>query len=245
MLFNEMPAVLGLSAVNNTNTVKGQTGNPIRQGSAPMNSKVPVGANTQPVYDGSAKNEGSMLGTGIGLFIFAYFLPVIVLILILGVISFLVSLTLRMGMIHLQIDAARGNKLDYKTLLSDVNLSKAFKVYLVNLLYTMVVILGFMFFILPGFYFMYKYRFALWFFVDKNMSVTESFGASSRATKGVKFKLLWLDILFALATVIGFLVFFVGFLYVAIVGALVNAYIYNKLSSESSEIPAVEPALAK
>jgi uncharacterized membrane protein len=106
-----------------------------------------------------------------------------------------------------------------------------FKFLLAIVLYSLIVTVGFVLFIVPGIYFMIKYQFVLFLIVDKNMDVAQAFSTSSQITNGVKWQLFFFDLLIGIIILAGFLFFGIG-IFAAFPTALVAvAYVYRKLSS--------------
>lgn len=119
--------------------------------------------------------------------------------------------------------------------------STFFKFLLAYILYTIMILVGFILLIVPGIYLAIKYQFFLYLIVEKNMDVIEAFKESGRITDGSKWNLFFFALLLLLIVGIGALVFLVG-LFVAIPIAMVAwAYVYKKLSSDSSSDVAHAP----
>ena len=144
------------------------------------------------------------------------------------------SAILRMGYVHLSIDAVRGNPLDYKTILSDVSVKKALRLLTLGLLYGLLVFIGFIFFIIPGIYFAVKYFFAGTVLIDKNVGIREAFITSGNITKGNRFKLCLFFITLTLVGVAGILCLFIGIIPAVIIGGLATAFVYVRLSDTAT-----------
>lgn len=108
-----------------------------------------------------------------------------------------------------------------------------FKFLLANVLYFLIVAAGFLLLIVPGIYFAVKYQFVLYLVVDKKMDVVPAFNMSSEMTKGVKWKLLLFDLLLVVLAMVGFAVFFVGFLVAFPIIMMAAVYVYRTLFSET------------
>jgi len=197
------------------------------------NSKVeladPLDVTAQPITE--PKKDTPMPWALIGLIV-VYAVPVFAGILVWLFLTITVGQAIKMGYIHLSLDAARGNKLDYKTILSDINLKKSFKLLGLAFVYALIVFLGFLFFIIPGIYFIFKYYFATYFMVDKNVGIRESLKMSAELTKGVKFKLLGLSLVSAGVILLGLLAFFVGVVPAGIIIGLAQAHVYATLTGD-------------
>ncbi len=108
-----------------------------------------------------------------------------------------------------------------------------FKFLLANVLYFLIVIAGFILFIVPGFYFMVKYQFVLYLVVDKGMDVIPAFNMSSEITKGIRWRLFLFDLLTGLILLIGVLIIFVGYLVAFPIVLIASIHVYRKLYSQT------------
>ena len=100
------------------------------------------------------------------------------------------------------------------------SVSKLFKLLGVFLLYAIIVIFGFILFIIPGIYLAVKLQFALYYMIDKNISVREAFRRSYAATTGNFWRILAVDVL---AAVLMQLIITIPLSY------LMGMYMYRKL----------------
>jgi len=156
-----------------------------------------------------------------------------------GVIGLLVSTALRMGYVNLTLDSARNKQVYYKTILNQMSLKKAWRFLIANFLVTLNIIVGLILFIIPGILYALKYYFVSYLIVDKDMKPREAMKESGRLTKGVRFKLVSLTVVYFLIAILGLLVFGIGVIPASIVISIANAYIFNKLLEQSE--PAVVP----
>jgi len=156
-----------------------------------------------------------------------------------GVLGLLVSTALRMGYVNLTLDATRNKQVYYKTILNQMSLKKAWRFLIANFLVTLNIIVGLILFIIPGILYALKYYYVSYLIVDKDMKPREAMKESGRLTKGVRFKLVSLIVVYFLIAILGFLVFGVGVIPASIVISIANAYIFNKLLEQSE--PAVVP----
>lgn len=100
------------------------------------------------------------------------------------------------------------------------SISKLFKLIGVFLLYTIIVTLGLILFIIPGIYLAIKLQFALFYMIDKNISVREAFKRSYAATTGNFWRILAVDVI---AAVLMQLIITIPISY------LMGMYMYRKL----------------
>lgn len=171
--------------------------------------------------------------------------PVIAIIVVglfgLMLLSVLIQTIFNMGHINITLDAVRGKKLYYKTLLNHVSLKKAFRFVVASFVSGLITVFGFIFFIIPGFYFLLKYIFVPFVIVDKDTSPMEALKVSGELTKGVKFQLLGLGFSFFGLGILGLLALGVGAIVVGIVASISLAYVYVKLNDGVSEaVPSIQ-----
>ncbi len=113
---------------------------------------------------------------------------------------------------------------------------KFFRFVLVIILYSLIVYVGTIFFIIPGIYFAYKYMFAAILVIDKDMGVVEAMNASSQMAKGIKLNLLLNDILLGLLvmliTVAGLLCFVIGIIPAIFIAGWLESFILLSIYKE-------------
>jgi Membrane domain of glycerophosphoryl diester phosphodiesterase len=100
------------------------------------------------------------------------------------------------------------------------SISKLFKLIGVFLLYAIIVTFGLVLFIIPGIYLAIKLQFALFYMIDKNISVREAFKRSYAATTGNFWRILAVDVI---AAVLMQLIITIPISY------LMGMYMYRKL----------------
>ena len=100
------------------------------------------------------------------------------------------------------------------------SVSRLFRLIGIFLLYGIIVTLGLILFIIPGIYFAVKLQFALFYMIDKNISVREAFKRSYAATTGNFWRILAVDVI---AAVLMQLIIAIPISY------LMGVYMYRKL----------------
>ena len=108
-----------------------------------------------------------------------------------------------------------------------------FKFLLGYVLYTILIIVGFILLIVPGIYLAVKYQFVPYLIIDKGMDPIEAFKESGKMTDGSKWDLLLLLIVLGMIVIIGFLAFIVGSFVAIPIVMVAEAYVYKKLSSNT------------
>lgn len=122
-----------------------------------------------------------------------------------------------------------------------------------NAVLGLIVLIGFLLFIIPGIIWTYKYLFAIYVQIDDSPGVRESLNTSAQITEGIKWKLFTFGLTLALFNFLGALALGFGLLITIPVTLLAMAMLYEKLKPEnlrqpiqnhhelSSEIPIAEP----
>ncbi len=139
----------------------------------------------------------------------------------------LFSIILGMGVVKISLNFNDDKKNSFSTLFSQY---KLFFIYLLaTILYTIIVFLGFILFIIPGIYFAIRLSFFEYLIVDKKMGIIESLKESWKLTKGNFWGLLAFMFIIVVINILGAFALLVG-LFVSIpITWIAWAYIYRKL----------------
>lgn len=137
-----------------------------------------------------------------------------------------VGLVISMGVIKISLEFIDKKKPKLKDLYFTKSILNYF---LVSVVKTIIVIIGFILLIIPGIIFSIKLQFASYLVVDKNMGVTEALNKSWEMTKGVKWNLFLFGLLIFLINVIGFLCLIIGLIVTVPLSMVATAYVYRKL----------------
>ena len=118
------------------------------------------------------------------------------------------SLLVNIGWIRISLALVDGKKTDLAMLFKNWD---AFWGFLgASLLYALIVMAGYILFIVPGVIWSLKYMWMPWLVVDKKMGVLEAMEKSSEMTMGLKWDLLGFQILTVIVSYLGILAFFIG-----------------------------------
>ncbi|KKR34244.1 MAG: hypothetical protein UT63_C0004G0031 [Candidatus Gottesmanbacteria bacterium GW2011_GWC2_39_8] len=148
--------------------------------------------------------------------------------LVIGLIFGLTGILISLGKIGISLKVVDGKKAKWNELFS---YSRLFLTYITgNIFYTIILALGYLFFILPGIYLSLKYQFFPYFLVDKKLSLSEAFKESGRITEGKKWNVFLFNIVSSLYIIIGALALGIGLLWTVPTTWLATAYLYRKLS---------------
>lgn len=137
------------------------------------------------------------------------------------------GLILNLGWMWVSIKLSRDESIVVLDLFDKVNKLPAY--FVATLLYQLLIIAGLLLFIVPGIYFSIKYAYVPYLIVDKNASISQAFGKSSRMTQGIKLRLIWLGFAVSFISTLGFFVFLIGGLVTLPIGAIAPALIYSRL----------------
>ncbi len=100
-----------------------------------------------------------------------------------------------------------------------------------TVLYALAVIIGFILFIVPGFIVAAAFLLYPFFIIDKNLGPIKALQASMQATKGARFDLILMVILFIEINIVGTLAALVGLFVTVPLTVLAFAHIYRALAS--------------
>ncbi|MBI4101263.1 hypothetical protein HY441_02210 [Candidatus Microgenomates bacterium] len=155
-------------------------------------------------------------------------LGVLIVLVAIGIVWWLIILT---GFTKYGIATARGQEIDFKSLLK-VGYNKAAGYLGLMLLITLAILAGLILLIIPGLIFMYWFFFAPYIYIDQNVGVVEAMRQSRRLVKGKLVEILGLigaTYLFALPAYLPFLGIFYQLIYSP---ASVVAWSYRYVSAK-------------
>lgn len=146
--------------------------------------------------------------------------------------SIIIFLILQMafvaGFLKILINTEKGEEVSYKEFMNKGKyIPKLIGAYL---LYSLIVVVGLIFFIIPGIFLAVRLNFFDFLIVDKDMGIIESLTESFMMTKGYGWKIFGLVFIMApIMIFFGMLLFLVGMLFTAAIVFLAQAYIYAKV----------------
>ena len=108
---------------------------------------------------------------------------------------------------------------------------------------TMIILLGFCCFLLPGIYFAVCYSFAPLFIVDQKLSFWEAMETSRRQVHQKWFRVFWYLIVIGFVLFSGVILLVVGLLFTLPMGLLCYLMIYENLLKEEKKAPALSQAM--
>jgi len=104
------------------------------------------------------------------------------------------------------------------------------------ILYGLIVLGGFILFIIPGIIWAIKFGLCLYFVVDKGLGPIEALKASSRTTMGIKWQLLGFGIICGLINLLGVLCLIVGIFATYPTVMVAQALVYRQLLAQTPEL---------
>ena len=105
----------------------------------------------------------------------------------------------------------------------------AFKFFIANVLYLLLVVAGLILLIIPGIYWAMKYSQINYFIIDKDMDPIEAFKASGKVTYNAKMDLFLFYLSFLGLTILSVVTFFLGLIILIPVLYIAQAFIYREL----------------
>jgi uncharacterized membrane protein len=128
------------------------------------------------------------------------------------------------------------NPKEFGALFSGITPEMLLKLILASILYTLVVVIGFILLIIPGIYLMLRYSQVQYVIIDRDAGVLEAFAESARLTKGVKFAIAGLFLMAIPVLIAGALVLLVGLLVAVPVVYVAIAHAYRQLTRTVDEV---------
>lgn len=161
-------------------------------------------------------------------------------VLIVSLASWVVQAIMSMGLIKITLGLLDGKPVDYNHLFSEY--PKLFTFVAASFLYGVMVIVGLLLFIIPGIYVALKYQFFSYRIVDAGDGALEALRKSGELTRGVKGKVLALNLISTLINIIGALALLVGLLLAVPVSMIATASAYRQLTGGTTpDSPAAPP----
>jgi len=184
-------------------------------------------------------NIGLFIGIGILSTIFSFSPDLIqrlvpetaILLRLLAVLSgVILPIIIMIGLINISIKFNDNIKVEFSDLFSKYYLF--FKVVAASIISGILVLLGFIFFIVPGIILIIKFQFVTFLIIDQEMGPIEALRKSYAITKGVKWELYLFAQLLFLINILGLLAFVVGILVTYPLTFVARAFVYRRLLAQ-------------
>lgn len=105
---------------------------------------------------------------------------------------------------------------------------KLFNYLMGSIIYGLMVLIGFLFFILPGIFLIIKFDFISWLIIDQNMNFVEAIKKAWSITEKGWWDLFWQEVLFLFINHLGFLFLGVGLIFTLPATSIGRAYAYRE-----------------
>lgn len=145
-------------------------------------------------------------------------------------ISLILSILIGFAVTKISLDAANNESLSLKNI--NKVLPRFLDYFLVQILTSLIVSVGFVLLIVPGIIWSIQFSMAPYLIIEKKLNPIEAMRESSRITKGNKWRLFIFSLLLALINIAGILVFIVGIFSTLPTAIIAHASIYNKLKTK-------------
>jgi uncharacterized membrane protein len=146
---------------------------------------------------------------------------------VIGVIAFLVNMLLELGLIAINLKFKDDINPEFVDLFNRLPL--VFHYTAASILYAAMVIVGLVFFIVPGIYLGVRFHFYGYFIVEEEAGPIEALQKSSALTEGVRMDLFLLGLMLIGINIVGLICLFVGLLVSLPITGLAMAYVYRAL----------------
>ena len=152
----------------------------------------------------------------------------------------IVSLILGIGTIDIFLGLTRGEKREYMELVTTVTVKKFFVYFAASILYAIMLIIGFILFVIPGIIVMLVFLPFVYFIVDKDAGVIDSLKMAKRSTKGNRGAIFLVIIAVSILNGLGALLLGVGLLITMPITMFVMAYMYRALIGDMNSVGSTE-----
>ena len=147
---------------------------------------------------------------------------------LINVLHYLANVLLTMGFATVALHAAYGDQVTFDQFFS--KFGKFFHFFIAMILYTLIVFVGLLLFIVPGIYWAIKYCLYPFMVLDKGASGWDALKFSAQATYGYKWDLLGLFAALILLNIAGALLFGLGLFITIPLTWIAQAYLFKKLT---------------
>lgn len=154
--------------------------------------------------------------------------------LVVGLVSFVVQSVLEMGAIRIVLNIRAGHKAEFANLISEM--SQLLNFILAQILVLVVVMIGTMLLIIPGIIATVGLFFVPYIVIDKKLGPVEAMKESWRLTKGHKWNLLWFGSILIIMNMLGMMAFGIGLLVTLPISFLATVYAYKWLDTHDAPV---------
>lgn len=146
------------------------------------------------------------------------------------IISWVIQLTVSLGSINVALRIYDRKKTEYADLFRKIGLIIPY--FFGSIVYGLIVLVGLVLLIVPGIIWGIKYRYFVYYMVDRNMGPIDALKASSKLTQGVKWKIFFLGLVLLVINILGILCLVVGLFVTIPLSMMAEVYVYRKLQGK-------------
>lgn len=164
---------------------------------------------------------------------------------LLGLASSILGICIMLGTYNLQLAVLEGEKISSNTIFEKCTYRRLWNYSLLMLMTGFVVAVGFVCFIVPGFYLLMALQFAPFFIIEKDLGPIEACKASWAITEDSRLSLFYLYVICGFIEWLGGLILLAGVVPAKINTMMVKAYAYRSLLSATNpaKLPYQQPLL--
>ncbi|MCD8484822.1 hypothetical protein LRY65_02665 [Candidatus Woesebacteria bacterium] len=146
-----------------------------------------------------------------------------------AILNQIVSIILSFAVLKAMLDVVRGKDIDVSITWKEPK--RLWNYFLGSMLYAIIVLVGFVLFIIPGIIFSIKYRYLIYLVIEEDLGPLQAMKRSAEITKGIKWDLLAFDLVTVAVAIAGFLALLVGLVVAIPLIALAQVVLYTKLAA--------------
>lgn len=148
-----------------------------------------------------------------------------------GIVFFILQPWFALGLIKMSLNIHDGKSISIYDFSFDIwHIGRYVGLAILN---TVIILLFLLLFIVPGIIAGITLSFAVWFFVDKDLTIFESLSSSQKYTRGHKWELFLFYIIIIIFNLFGALLFGIGLIFTAPISMIMMASVYRLLDDKS------------
>jgi uncharacterized membrane protein len=158
----------------------------------------------------------------------------VTLVILLQVLGIVINIVVKIGLIKISLSFCDEQKPPFATLFDAWDCF--WRVIGTGILYALIILAGFILFIIPGIIWAVKFSLCYYFVIDKGLGPIEALKASSRTTMGIKWQLFGFGIVCGLINLLGLLCLIVGIFATYPTVLVASALVYRQLLTQTPEL---------
>ncbi len=157
----------------------------------------------------------------------------VAIIIILYLLTIVIGTIINLGTINIAVKLSKNEDITYGDLFTKARLF--WKYLFASIIYSIIVLLGLILFIIPGIIWSIKYQFFGYFIVEEDINPIESLRASAKITEGLKFYLFIFMIFIIILNVVGVILLGVGLFITIPITIGAYGFLYRTLKKQSAK----------